>query len=284
MFIQDLQSRIVPFWARRGDDRKFEAQISGAEVDKHRAIELLSSLERGNSRPGLEELLCNVLVEVARSLSWYGRALYEICRSSEDNSFYLNGFTPARAFDLGLFWVQVIPRGDRDLWQKSVVILPHRDVWSVRMPKLLGGYHGHRAILRNLDIFGNSGPRFWRDDLERGQPVPTYFDFVEYRREVEIFVSNVTKTWGWNRRDLTDRYWTEFARFYRTMTFYWAEAVLREHIISEINLLLRRLGIDARLNVGGLPTPDEILRARGQMVEGKLSFGKAFEAVAATAG
>jgi hypothetical protein len=283
MFIEDVQSRVVPFWARRGEDQRFKANLFGADVHRNRALALLSSLGRGNNRHDLEELVAGALLEIARHLSWYGRALYEISRSNEDHSFFvLSGFTSARSFNFGLLWLQVIPRRDRDLWKRSAVMLPSRDVWAVRMPRLLGGYRGYRAILRNLDRFGNMAPRFWRDNLQQGQPTPNYFNLMEYRREAEIFVSRITRRWGWNRRGLTDRYWTEFMRFYRTITFYWAEAVVRRHLVSEFNLLLVRLGIDARLEVYGLLTPEEILRVRDEMVEGKISFAKAFEAVAAT--
>jgi hypothetical protein len=70
-------------------------------------------------------------------------------------------------------------------------------------------------------------------------------------------------------------------QFFRTLTFHWALALLREHIVSEFNLLLVRLGINAKLSVSGLLTPGEIMRIRDEMMEGKISFGKAFEATTA---
>jgi hypothetical protein len=281
MFIEDISSGVVPF--RSGRDGRFKADVSGSDDDKNRAIALLWSLGRDN-RYDLQELVAGAIREVARNMSWYGRALYEVGHASEDQSIYLLGsFTSERSVGLHWYWLQLIPTGDRELLKRSITFLPRRDVWAVCMPKLLGGYRGYRSILRKLQRFGNSGPRFWRDDLGHGRPLPTYFDFMEYRRDVDIFASRITGKWGWNRRDFSDRNWTEFMQSFRTITFHWAQAVLREHIITEFNLLLLRLGINAELSVSGLLTPGEILGVRDEMAKGKISFGKAYEAVSAAA-
>jgi hypothetical protein len=44
--------------------------------------------------------------------------------------------------------------------------------------------------------------------------------------------------------------------FCKMVTFRWAQAVLREHIVMELNCLLCRLGIDCKIIVTGLPTAE----------------------------
>lgn len=194
MFIQDISSSVVPLWARRGRDRRFKANISGTDVDRDRAIALLWSLGRNKHR-NIEELAAGAIQEIALHLSWYGRALYEVGRANEDQSVYLlSSFTSERSFALRWYWLQWVPTQDRKLWERSITILPSRDVWVVRMPKLLGRYRGYRSILRKLDRFGSGGPKFWRDDLGHGRPLATYFNFMEYRREVEIFTTRITRS------------------------------------------------------------------------------------------
>jgi hypothetical protein len=102
---------------------------------------------------------------------------------------------------------------------------------------------------------------------------------MEYVRNSEIYYDRITQTWGWNRRDWTQERSTEFFNFYRTITFRWAQAVLREHIIKEINDLLVRLNIGSMIVISGLPTSDEILEIRKEMLDGRISFGKAFDQV-----
>jgi hypothetical protein len=105
----------------------------------------------------------------------------------------------------------------------------------------------------------------------------SHFNFLEYRREVEVFQCRVTRRWGWNHRDLSSKNWTEFALFYRLMTFRAAQAILREHILLELNDLLKRFGIKAEIGVSGLPTSENILGLRSEMVFGNISYAKAYE-------
>ena len=58
----------------------------------------------------------------------------------------------------------------------------------------------------------------------------------------------------------------------------WAQAVLREHIVAELNGLLRELGLQAELVVQGLPTAVSVLSVRERMVRGEISFLEANEA------
>src|SRR6266536_4055405 len=203
-------------------------------------------------------MLAASIREVARNLSWFGRTPYEIVYPRDDRSIaLLRPFTPQRLFNLSACWVQVVPKEDRQTWNKAANWLSRSDVWVISMPRLLGGYRGYRAILRKLRRFDSLGPRFWRNDLGRGLALIPSFDFQVYRQQIESFEARITKKWGWNRRDFSGRNWTEFMQFYRTLTYRWAQAVLRGHIISELNSLFARLGIKATVSVSGMPLPHE---------------------------
>ena len=67
--------------------------------------------------------------------------------------------------------------------------------------------------------------------------------------------------------------------FYKMITFRWAQAILREHIISEINRLFFRLKIACELQIAGLPTSSEILQVRRELQEGSMTFAKASDRV-----
>jgi hypothetical protein len=243
---------------------------------RDKAVALLQSLE-GHDRRDVEDVVADAVGEIARNLSWYGRAPYEIVRAQDDDSnFHLHSFTSRRLFNLGWDYLQYIPRKDRELWGKSVVLLASKDLWIVSMPRKLGGYFGYRTILKKLSTFSKTSPKFWQSDLER-HSLQSSFDFMRYRREVDIFEARTTSKWGWNRRDYSQRNWTEFMQFYRTLTFKWAQAVLREHIVSELNALLPRLEIEARIKISGLPSSEEILFTRDDMCDGKLSLGVAYK-------
>ncbi|MEH2564968.1 hypothetical protein [Bradyrhizobium sp. AZCC 2289] len=270
MFMRDIPLSIMPIRAR--DAGTYNARIIGTNHEVERATALLQSLTR-YARTNLKELVGDAITEIATNVAWYGRAPYEI---SNRDDVRLTSFTPRRLFVTPWLCVQAVPRTDRESWKEAFILIPRRDLWVVEVPKALGGYHGYRKILRELARFRDTTPKFWMKDLERRQ-TDSHFNFVEYRREVEIYECRVTRRWGWNRRDFSSRNWTEFALFYRVMTFRWAQATLREHILLELNLLLSQLRIKAKIKVSGLPTPENILGLRSEMVFGNVSYSKAYE-------
>jgi hypothetical protein len=292
MFTQDVPNAVTPY--RWSDKDGYDAKIIGAESEVIRAKSLLATIERHSSH-GTKELVASAVREIAQALAWYGLAPYEIWvndGSEEQNadedeegregSIGLSLFTPQNLFRLPKICVQLVPRADRERWGKSVIILPRKILWLVSMPKQLGGYRGYRKLLKRLARFNWTAPPFWQEDLGRGLlEKKTAFDFSHYRRRIDIYQSRVTRKWGWgwNGRDTTSEKWTEFGLFYRIITFKWAQAVLREHILKELNLLLRRLKIDAEIQITGLPTPEEILQARQAMTEGTISYSKAYDKV-----
>jgi hypothetical protein len=129
-----------------------------------------------------------------------------------------------------------------------------------------------------LKRFNNFGPNFWRSDLTSQIQTPI-FNFQEYVMNVEKYCARVTRQWGWNRRDYSQRNTTEYFLFYRLITFKWAQAVLREHITTELNRLFLRLGLDSRIIVSGLPLPKDILRVRDDLTAGQIQFTEALNQV-----
>jgi len=57
--------------------------------------------------------------------------------------------------------------------------------------------------------------------------------------------------------------------------FRWATEVLRRHVIEELNILFRRLGIASSISVSGLPSPEFILDLRDRMQRGEIDFAEA---------
>jgi hypothetical protein len=277
MFIQDVSAGLMPY--RSSENDKYDAKISGPPQAVEQALIILASLERYDRRDE-KEVVADAVREIALSLSWYGLAPYEIAQN-EDGAFQLSGFTAKRLFRLPFFILQWVPKADRNIWPRRFVVLPRRIVWLIEMPKELGGYRGYKRILKRLSRFRWTAPAFWSEDLQRGQIRERSFDFSEYRRALDIYHTRATRVWGWNGRDTSSRNRNEFGLFYRIITFQWAHAVLREHIVRELNSLFVRLGIEAEIQMSGLKTPEEILKIRDAMVAGSISYSKAYDEVKA---
>lgn len=276
MFTQDVQMAVMPIGGRTEKHKEFAVMFEGAHEECAKAEQLVGDIGRYD-RHDVAGMVCDAVEEIARYLAWEGCAVYELIRG-DDGMQHIWGFTSKGLWRLPGYFMQIIPRGDWDLFKKKLVFVPAHRIWYLQMPPALGGRMGYRNILRRLRRFERLGPEFWRSDLEHGvQSIG--FDLQRYARDSDIYFGQVTKDWGWNRRDWSQERCTEFFTFYKMIRFSWANAMLREHIVGELNGLFARLGIKCKLKVTGLPTSADILQTHSELSEGKISFGTASDRV-----
>lgn len=277
MFVEDVQLGIMPIDNAASG---FSVQLDGRPEQVQGAVAILESLCPGEYEGmSLKELVSTVVVHVAESLAWDGRAVYEIDRIGRQGYGLLPEFTSRRLFRAFGQYIQVVPRADRVMWKRAFFRIAARDVWDVRMPRELGGARGYRTMLNRLGQFGHLSPSFLLRKSKDGS-WPKHYDFLRYVGETEFFVSLTTSRWGWNRREYSERNGTEFYLLYRSLRFRWAQVVLREHIVGEINRLFPRLQVEAKIRMSGLPTAAEILGIRDQMQAGQISLESAVRAYA----
>ena len=280
VFKRHASLAVMPIGGESLQVPNFSVDIQGGSAHKTRAITILESLSSTDWEDwrSLEELLSDSVEQLARYLAGEGCAVHEIIRDVEnDEACRLHSFTPRRLFHVCGRYIQMIPRADRGLWEKYYVIIPEKDIWDITMPQVLGGYRGYRAILRKLARFPDPGPLLLPEELgEQGRA--THYDFQHHVRETELFEAKVTARWGWDRWDYSEQNWTKFYGVYRSVTFKWTQAYMREYIVKELNQLFQKLNIEAKIVMEGLPTARKILEIRKRMCEGKISFGDALDA------
>lgn len=275
MFWHSITAGIMPLIGMGDTPPTFSANIAGNENERARAVPLLSSVSEFSEHDD-DELICGAITGIAKSLAAQGRIAYEILPEVGGNSCRLCPFTRQRLFRIPGWYVQWVPREDRHRGNKSAfVFLRSRDVWEISIPPELGGARGHARLLRQLSRRELAGPKFFLRGLEKQQQ-PGFFDFKEYTRAEQARTWRVTNKWGWTRMDASDH--TEFYYLHRSIRREWALAVLRQHIIRELNALLARLGIHAKIVVEGLSSPEEILAISEKMDKGEMGFSEALEA------
>lgn len=282
MFTEDASLEIMPIGGRTTRQKDFSVNMSGNKIDYEKAKRLIKEMCQGGQydpigQHDLKEMICDVIEKIATELFNGGCLVHEII-FDDDNDAHLYIFTSKRLVSLPGYFLQRIPKEDRNLWKKKLVLVPSKRIWYFEMPPMLGGKKGYKAMIKKMGQFENLFPNFWSQDLEKGLQ-DSNFDFQEYVRMADIYCGQVTKTWGWNRRDLSQERSTEFFIFYKKIKFFWALAVVREHIVREINTLFERLNIFCELKIDGLPTPSDILDIRREMQDGKINFTEAFNQV-----
>ena len=271
MFVEDIPLAVMPIGGRSDRVPNFNVAIEGNSEDMERTVAILTLLTEYD-RHGREELLSDAIEGIAKRLAREGVATYEIVKSEEnDGCYFLHSFTSKRLSHVFGKYIQVIPKADREQWGKAYVVIPERDIWEISMPSILGGRRGYRGILRRLKKLSPFAPPFWQKALVK-QTAPAYFDSQFYHKEIETLCAKITARWGWNQRDYSQENMNEFYKYYRIIRFNWAQAILREHILRELNKLLTRTGIRAKIVMEGLPTPSEILEVQEEMLKGRISF------------
>lgn len=276
MFTEDVHLAIMPIGGRTYKQKDFAVEFQGKEPDCERAKGIVGELGEFD-RYDPTGMACDAVENIARYLAWEGQAVFEIIEHKD--KIYVNGFTPKNLFKLFNWYLQIIPPGDWDLWKRKFSFVNKGKVWKVEVPHELGGVRGYKKILKKLRRYNRLGPGFYRRDLERGI-LQGDFDLLKYVRDSEIYCNRVTRSWGWNRRDWGQEKCTEFYSFYKMLSFKYAQALLREHILEEINRLLDRLEIKCKLIVTGLPTSGDISQIINDMREGELSFSAVSDKVA----
>ena len=261
MFARDVTLGIMPIGGQSDRAPHYAVEIQGSSDEhKTRAIAMLESLDGYNRHDYTRshaELLSDKVEIIARGLVWTGRVFFKISRNSENRAVSLfSGFTSGMLFHAFGWYLQIMPRVQRSPGEPPYVFIPEKDIWNISMPEVLGGYRGHRSLLR---------------DLGKSQSLP-------HSRERDFFYAKITALWGWHQPSDAGRNWTDFYSRYRWITLNWAQACLREHIVEEFNQLFQRLHIEAKIVVKGLPTPQKVLEVRQQMCEGKMSFSDATDA------
>jgi len=277
MFQEDIYTGIFPYHFARGDENKIF--ILGEEQEKQKLFALFDSLGRGHSY-STEDSARDAVDQIALRLAHYGVALFEIVKNSENSSVVLSSFNPDFAWRLPAFYLQIAPRYAWTHTDRKYALLKKNEVWRVTLPATLGSVQQYRAMLSGLSAWSVMGPDFLEAELEKKRRFPSDFVVADYHRMLQVHQYRVTRRWGWIKRDWSLDYVTEFYQFHRFLTFRWAQAVLRDHIVSELNALTARLNIKAKIHLQKLASPEEILDIRGKMKQGLLDFAGAAKALA----
>ncbi|WP_338640894.1 hypothetical protein [Burkholderia pyrrocinia] len=267
MFVQDI-SRPMPLLITR--KKGFSVRLTGTEDAQQKALQVLDDLSEHEGRSP-EEKLAHAVDTLAKGIAWEGRAQFELIPRDDGTTFF-HQITTKRLFRLIGFAVQYLNAEDRKFWQsRALRWVPLSAMWHIDVPSELGGRRGYKKLLSGLKKFSNLGPRFWAMDMQhRGNS--SNFDITSYARSNNIFRFKLTHPWGWNCRDLSTEHKTEFYNMYRSAAAERSNCILRTHIISQINALLKRLEINCTIVVDGLLSVEDAQRMMCELVIGELGF------------
>ena len=256
MSCQDLSGAIMPIGGRTHKFKNFDAKISGPDADGARSF--LSPLE-SYSRTNDQERLSNIINELASELLRSGESYYEVVtieRESEESKKQLHFITGARLFRFPFIYLQLVPKPDFRDYNKRILWNWRKHVWRFTLPKEFDGPIFYRWRLFLLRLANEITPKFFSNSPFKGLKIN--FSVAQYNRKREMFIAKVTSAYGWDQRNLSSSNITRFYSLYRTARTRLFQSKLRSHLVDQLNDLLKTQNIDAKIEVSGLPTPDEI--------------------------
>lgn len=273
MFQEDIQLRVAPIGGRRFN-KSFKAVFDG-DAKKYMSVcfELISE----NSYGGPEEKISDAVRRIVAQLVACGTAHFEILGATLDGEkgyFVLHPIRSDMLYRVPSGYAQRVPKSQEGGTVSRFLFLPKSRVWQISIPRILGGQRGFTRV-RNLLGRVDGLPEFNQQELKKGR-LETPCDMREFRRMMQMSILNATKHWGWNARDTSLDYETEFYLVVRYARFIWATATLREHIVVTLNSLLRALNISGSFRLEGITTPVEALDVISLMTAGEIDIAEAY--------
>jgi len=268
----------MPIGGRSRSCPDFSINITGDENNKEQAHKLLNSLASHN-RLSVNELVCDAIDNIVKSMLHKGFAYFEITQDTSDY-YQLGNFTSDRLANfLGLHF-QFVPIADRNMWNKKVVVKASNSIWKIKIPKVLGGDSGYRELLRSLANNTDMYPKCF--DIESITTNPAQFDFKEYVNQTKIYQYRLLALWGGTLRHNSTDHINEYYLIYRKVRFNRAQAILREHVVKELNTLLVRLKIKSKIEVFGLPTVEFIDNQLKKLETGEIELAEIINSTSAS--
>lgn len=297
MFIQDVHTSIIPYLSTKKTP-PITAHCEGTANDVAMALRSLRSVAADSLiREDATEIVCEAVRSIVQNMLWRGYAAFEIGDLTSDNNDTnskawrgdwtdqpyrpLNTLHHGLSFRLPVGMIEILDRHRGwDHGESFVRFYSRKRTWLIDMPRRLGGRWGFWLALKKLEHFTEILPKWLTVTGLVEEKDQHRFDVTRYNRWQKIYQAVCMSRWSWGSRDTSLTHQTDFFLFYRTLTFHHSLAILREHVLAEINLLLkRRLELDVEIRLEGIQSADEILAIRERMESGELSFGRAFDQV-----
>jgi len=278
MFIRDIHTGIMPF--RTGREYPFTVKLKRKNESLEEQIKDFLSIGRGAGWSITEELR-DMVGTLSHYLVALGDIYIEIVQDGKSDKKSLAGkqlviLPRGKVLRVYKYYIQVVPFESWKRGEKKFHFIPSDNIWHLKLPKKLGSPSRHRRTLKKLNLLSNTTPAFVFEDGKLGGSVN--YDFTKHRYNSEVAVENTTSEWGsiWSLSQIKGT--TEYYYIVNRLRSCRSQALLREHIISEVNRLISRVGVKNSIQVKGLALSSDISEAISKLERGEIGFEEAMKA------
>lgn len=277
MFIRDVHTGIMPF--RSGSKYSFKVSLSRKNQSMEK--QLIKFLHIGQfSGWSLDDSLRETINTLSHYLATFGEVYLEIVHEDDKNKTGINNkklelLPQGKILRVFSNYVQVVPFRNWEKGEKKFYIIPSSRIWHIKLPRKLGTPRQHRKMLKRLNLLSEPMPEFALQDNTLGSS--SKYDFMAHRRNKDIAVEQTTSGWGSISSLSQIKGTTEYYYIVNRLQATHSQALLREHILSELNKSLVRLGLKSIIKAEGLKSSTEILEALKKLEKGTIGFSEALE-------
>lgn len=272
MFTRDLQQGIMPSsYSNRSPDYRVKLRNADAQLEKRLISFLGASRASAND---LDDTIAEFIDTCAMYISYWGEVVFEILlNETKDKPERLDPLPPNTVKRVLGQYVQIIPRQDVIDDGKRLLRIPPKHIWQLKLPRELGSVREHRRMIDRLNKLSRATPEFTFEGLDFGASEGFEFDY--HHTSNDMAIEQCTRRFGTIPSLGQLKYTMEYYFIANRLRSVRAKALLREHIVKELNALLTRLEIDNSLLVSGIPTVQDIDIISKELRTGKISFTEA---------
>ena len=278
IFIRDVHSGIMPYKHQKNSEVVIELSKSNRKL----ADKLKDFLYVGHYSAGwhLSETITDDIENISHYLVAYGEVYFEIVDTTDKHKVgiadkELEYLPYGKVIKLFNYYIQLVPFSDWKRHEKKFYVIPASRIWHIKLPRSLGTPRSHHRLLKKLARLSLPMPEFTKKDGDLGQSAN--YDFVLHHDKKELAVEQLTAKWGSIPSLRQLKHTTEYYYIVHNLQFLHSQAILREHILSELNSLLARMGIDNEIIMSGLGVSTDIAEAIKKLDNGEIGFSEALK-------
>jgi hypothetical protein len=276
LFTRDIPLGVMPI---RGSRDRPEYSVALDPPDPATSDWLAHFIHIGQfGHDRLDEALVEFVETATHYMAYAGEVFFEIVPGDgTSRPDQLAPLAPGQVRHLPGRYLQTVPKADRQAFDGvRFVTIPAEQMWQVKLPRDLATPRQHRRTLRRLGKLSRVMPDFALNSGDLGRSA--HYDFTAHRKACEIGLERATNRWGTIPSLFQVEGTTEYYLFARRLQWQRSQAILREHLIAELNGFLLRLGVPHTVVVTGLPSPEQIEVTLRKLHAGEVDVAEAMKA------
>lgn len=274
MFRQDLNSYCLPH-SDTHHSAPYRVYIHGDKRNEALSWALIRGLSERNTRfnrDAFADAYRNIIMYIA------DRGEYTFAISENEDGHPALMLSRHRNYyrRYGPICVKTSPQPNSDWTSRKVVrcLVTTRGTWTLRLPRSIQSPAQYRAMTnalrsRSLGFGENVAGLFARGDAK----------VSDYTYLSDSHLLQTCKSWRWDGRLSSPNRINEFHRLFLNLSWRQNMAILREHVVKELNLLLKELGYGTRFGVCGLISSEQYGEALHRIYDKESGLDQAYDMI-----